>query len=576
MKKQNFLQASLLLTVSAVFAKLCGALFKLPLTNLLGGTGMGYFSCAYGLFLPLYAVFVTGISTAVARPVADFAGRGNLVATLRVRHVARIVCAGMGLAGSVLAILLAKSFTLRTSGSLEAYPAVLAIAPAVLLCCLTAVERGYYEGLCSMTPTALSQAIEAVTKLISGLFLGKLCYHLDLNFNLNFNILTINFNSLNFSPESRGALGAVLGVTLSTLTGYLWMIFQNLNQKKQDSKNSKNLNNIKNIPTDREIFKLLFRLMIPAALGALVTNLTSLVDLMTIMRCFQKMLAENIPEFYQKACISPEIPVRDAPAFVYGSFMGLSVTVFNLVPSMTNMLAKGVLPCTAQAWSAGDHRSALNYARQVLLLTGMIAIPAGCGIFALAEPVLTFLFAGRDAEILTATAGLRWLAPALIFLCLAFPVFSLLQAIGKEQLPVRIMLVGIAVKTVLNFLLIPEFCTAGASISTSACYLVILILAMQALRKALKSGGELHLVKPFLAQIWGGLLCAGSAWVCYDRLLFHGMHQRIALLIGIACAVIIYILVICLSMQEELKILSENFNFKIKKFGNSRKIRPTN
>ncbi|MDE6730180.1 MAG: polysaccharide biosynthesis C-terminal domain-containing protein [Oscillospiraceae bacterium] len=544
MKKQSFLQASLLLTVSAVFAKLCGALFKLPLTNLLGGTGMGYFSCAYGLFLPLYAVFVTGISTAVTRPVADFAGRGNLPAALRVRHVARIFCAGMGLAGTVLAILLAKSFTLRTSGSLDAYPAVRAIAPAVFLCCLTAVERGYYEGLCSMTPTAISQGIEAVTKLLSGLFLGKLFY--------NFNY----FNHFNFSPESRGALGAVLGMTLSTLTGYLWMMIQNLIQK------NKKISGSGNIPTDREIFKSLIRLMIPAALGALVTNLTSLVDLMTMMRCFQDMLAESISGFYQKACISTEISVRDAPAFVYGSFMGLSVTVFNLVPSLTNMLAKGVLPCTAQAWSAGDYKSAANYARQVLILTGLLAIPAGCGIFALAEPILEFLFAGRNAEILAASAGLRWLAPALIFLCLAFPVFSLLQAIGKEQLPVKIMLVGIMIKIILNFLLIPKFCTAGAAISTSVCYLVILILAMLALRKAFfekseKSDHNLHLTKPFFSQIWGGILCAGSAWVCYDRLISHGMHQRISLLLAILCAILIYLLVIFLSSPKEFKEFRE-------------------
>ncbi|MDE7121517.1 MAG: polysaccharide biosynthesis C-terminal domain-containing protein [Oscillospiraceae bacterium] len=551
MKKQSFLQASLLLTVSAVFAKLCGALFKLPLTNLLGGTGMGYFSCAYGLFLPLYAVFVTGISTAVARPVADFAGRGNLPASLRVRHIARIFCAGMGLAGTVLAILLAKSFTLRTSGSLDAYPAVLAIAPAVFLCCLTAVERGYYEGLCSMTPTAVSQGIEAVTKLLSGLFLGKLFYHSNI-----FNIFDI-FNHFSFSPESRGALGAVLGVTLSTLTGYLWMIIQNLIQKNQIKNSGSQALNPDHIPADREIFKILIRLMIPAALGALVTNLTSLVDLMTMMRCFQNMLAENIPGFYQKACISTEISVRDAPAFVYGSFMGLSVTVFNLVPSLTNMLAKGVLPCTAQAWSAGDRKSAANYARQVLILTGLLAIPAGCGIFALAEPILEFLFAGRNAEILAASAGLRWLAPALIFLCLAFPVFSLLQAIGKEHLPVQIMLAGIVVKILLNFLLIPEFCTAGAAISTSVCYLVILILAMLALRKALKAEENLHLVKPFFSQIWGGILCAGSAWVCYDRLLMHGIPQRIALMPGILCAVVIYILVLFLSSPKEFKEFRE-------------------
>ena len=88
MKKQSFLQGSLLLAGSALAAKLCGALFKLPLTAMLGGTGMGHFSTAYGLFLPLYAVLVTGLSTAVARPVAAYTAQGDTAAARRVRSTA--------------------------------------------------------------------------------------------------------------------------------------------------------------------------------------------------------------------------------------------------------------------------------------------------------------------------------------------------------------------------------------------------------------------------------------------------------------------------------------------------------
>ncbi|MDE6004485.1 MAG: polysaccharide biosynthesis C-terminal domain-containing protein [Oscillospiraceae bacterium] len=529
MKKQSFLHASLLLTCSALFAKICGALFKLPLTALLGGTGMGYFSCAYGLFLPLYAILVTGLSTAVARPVADFAGQKKFACALKIRHVARILCFIMGLVGTGFAILFAKYFTLKTSGNLEAYPAVLAITPAVLLCCVTAVERGYYEGLCCMTPTAVSQALEAVAKLFCGLCFCKLF--------LNTPVLK------NYSQESMGALGAVLGVTISTLAGYLCMVIKNILHKQE------NITSHEPTPSSKKILKILIKIMIPSALGALVTNLTSLIDLLTVMRCFQNMLANNITLFYQKACLSQEIPVQEASAFVYGSFMGLSITVFNLVPSLTNMLAKGVLPCTAQAWASGNDKLASYYARQVLLLTGLIAIPASCGIFALAKPILNFLFSGRDSEIAVASSGLQWLAPALLFLCLTFPVFSLLQAIGKEDLPVKIMLSGIIIKLACNLILIPKFCTAGASISTSLCYAVIFILAIICLKKQFHQ--PLLIIKPFLFQIWGGILCAGSAWVCYDRLSVH-IHEKIAFILAILCAVIIYLLVLFLTSQKEL------------------------
>ncbi len=532
MKKQSFLQGSLLLTLSAVFAKLCGAMFKLPLTAVLGGTGMGYFSCAYGLFLPVYAVLVTGLSTAVARPVADFTGKKKSVCALKVRNTARLLCLVMGLAGMFAALFFAKFFTLRTSGSLDAYPAVLAVTPAVLFCCLTAVERGYYEGLCSMTPTALSQAAEAVVKLLSGLFFCKFFMNSD-------------FFLKSFSPESRGAFGAVLGVTLSTVAGWLFLIFRNASQHKTELSHEIP-------PSSRKIIKLLFKIMIPAALGALVTNLTSFIDLFTMMQSFSHMLASSPESFYQKASLAKNIPPEDAAAFVYGSFMGLSVTVFNLVPSLTNMLAKSVLPCTAQAWASGNHRQAALYARQVLVLTGLLAVPAGCGIFALSRGILEFLFSGRTAEIQAAVSGLQFLAPGLIFLCLAFPVFSLLQAVGREDLPVKVMIPGILVKLFCNLFLIPKFCTAGAAISTSLCYALILVLALFFLRKEL--GEPLFLLKPLFFQLWGGILCAASAWLCYDRSLFY-FPQKFAFLLAFLAAVLVYLFVIFLTSQKEMKMI---------------------
>ena len=537
MKKQSFLQGSLLLTISAVFAKLCGAMFKLPLTALLGGTGMGYFSCAYGLFLPIYAVLVTGLSTAVAKPVADFIGKNKSACALKIRRTARFLCLFMGLVGMTGALLSAKAFTIRTAGTMEAFPSVLAMTPAILFCCLTAVERGYYEGLCSMTPTAVSQAVEAVIKLTAGLVFCHFFLNTDISF-LN-----------RYTPESRGAFGAVLGVTLSTGAGWLYLVIRN-QFRKQDALSHEIP------PSSGRIIKLLFKIMIPAALGALVTNLTSLTDLFTMMNAFSKMLAFSPEIFYQKANLSKEIPAEQASAFVYGSFMGLSVTVFNLVPSLTNMLAKSVLPCTAQAWSCGNHQQASRYARQVLILTGLIAIPAGCGIFALSDGILAFLFAGRTAEIRTAVSGLRYLSFGLICLCLAFPIFSLLQAIGREDLPVKIMIPAILVKVLCNLILIPHFCTAGASVSTSLCYFLILMLSLICLKKEL--GQSIAIAKPLFFQFWGGILCAGTAWLCYDRLLFF-FPQRITFLISVLSAVIVYLAVLLLTCRNDLKeFLTQN------------------
>ncbi len=536
MKRQSFLKGSLILGISALTAKLLGALFKIPLTSLLGGTGMGYFSCAYGLFLPLYAVFVTGLSTAVARPVAACAAKGDTAGALRIRSAARRLFLFGGLGGTLLAILCADAFALYTAESPEARPAVLAIAPAVLFSCLTAVERGYHEGLCSMYPTAVSQAAEALCKLLCGLWFCRLAMENP----------ALPFLPEGISREGAAAAAAVLGVTVSTAAGWLCTLLFSGRADKPVSTESP-------LPM-RSILRTILSVMIPAALGSLVTNLTSLIDLVTVMRSLNRLLSADPAAFYAGTALSGSIPPEDAAAFLYGSYMGLSVTVFNLVPALTNMFAKGVLPCTAQAWARGDRRAAADYARQVLLLTGLAAIPAGCGILVLPRAILTFLYADKAAEVAAACDGLQLLAPGMVCLCLAAPVFSLLQAIGRAELPVKVMLPGAAVKLAGNLLLVPQLYTAGAALSTSLSYGVILLLALLALRREL--GERLEIGKPSFCIVYAAVMCAGAAWLAYSRLLPH-LPQRWSLLAAIACGGCVYLLVLWLSMGKVLKELKE-------------------
>lgn len=500
----DFLRGSVILSLSAVIAKVCGALFRIPLTALLGGVGMGYFSTAYGLFLPLYAVLVTGISTAAARLTADRIGRGDADGAAAVRRISRLLFAVSGTLGTILACLGAKGFTHWSAGSPEAYPAVLAICPAVLFCSLSAVERGCCEGTCHMLPTALSQAFEGLCRVIAGLWLCRAWMEQPPAL-------------LGALPrEAAGACGAVLGVTLSAAAGWLWMLCCRVPQPPHS----------RNIPV-RPLLRELLRILLPAALGALITNLTTLIDLLTVMRL---------------------LPDGD-PAFVYGSFMGLSVTVFGLVPSLTNMLARSVLPCTAQAWAAGDRKGAAQFAQQVIWLTGLLAVPAACGIFVLPEGCLQFLFAGREAEIAAAYPSLRLLMPGLVGLCLVFPVFSLMQAAGREDLPVKLMLPGLCVKLAGNLLLLPRIGIEGAALSASGCYLVILLPALVLLRRVL--GEKLHIGKFLLCEGFAGMLCGAAAWSVYGYMAIY--PQRIAFLCAVTAGAGVYVGAMVLLCGKELR-----------------------
>ena len=255
-RKQSFWKGSALLLASAMTAKLLGACFKIPLTNVLGGTGMGYFSTAYGLLLPVYALSVTGLSAAVAQTVSRAAALEHWSEVRRIHHAARLACGALGLLLSLCMFLLAEPFATQIAAQPHALFSLLAIAPAALFGCLTAVERGYWEGLQNMTPTALSQALEAVAKLGFGL---ALCMWVLRNPEV-----VCRWVPPEVPLSALAAAGAVLGVTLSTVLGWVYFLLHGL---RRDTR----------LPHDdrpaapvSQIFRRLLYVMIPVALGSMI------------------------------------------------------------------------------------------------------------------------------------------------------------------------------------------------------------------------------------------------------------------------------------------------------------------
>ncbi len=515
---------------SAAIAKIFGALFKIPLTNLLGGIGMGYFSCAYGLFLPIYALSVTGLSAAVAKTVAQDAARGCWRNVRRIRRTARILFAGLGAVLTVIIWITAHPFALYAAGDENAYYAVLMIAPSALLGCMSAVERGYYEGLQNMYPTAMSQAVESAAKVVAGLLLSSWV--------MNHEEQVLSYFPAGTEILSVAAAAAVLGVTISSGAGLLYFFVRNLfgdGIRKRELCSGE-------ADSFRKITKELLRVMIPVALGSIATTLTSIIDLCTVIRCFGYAQEHHGAALEQRfGSIAGE---ESFPAFVYGAFTGMALTVFNLVPSVTNMFGRSALPCAARAWTKGRKEVLREQVRSVTLATALLAVPSGIGLLLLADPVMQVLYSGHTQETVVAAEALRALVPGMVFLCLTTPLFSILQGIGRADLPVKLMLCGVAVKLAGNLLLIPIPATAvsGAGISTSLCYALMLVMALYCLRKEL--GGKLGLLKALSPVLYASCMSGAAAYLMAS-LLRH--QETIVQLAGaIAGAVLMYFLVLWL------------------------------
>lgn len=533
MKQQSVLRGSVWLIGSALLAKCLGAVFRVPLTAMLGGTGMGYFSCAYGLFLPVFALSVTGMNTAVSAVTAQARAKHDPDAADRAAHIAFRMFGLGGAVCSVILFLAAKPLCQGMLHNPQAAPAVQMFAPAVLLCCLNAVLRGIHEGSRNMVPTSVSQVAEGLGRVLCGLLLcAAVLRHAD---------VILPHLPQGMTVQSAAAAAAILGVTLSTAVGLLTLLCFPKPQRVAHAP-------VYHPHTDKALRRALLRILLPVAAASLVTNLTTLIDLAAGLRLLEHAILAAPLRFGQRQGIT-QMQAAAHANFLFGAFSGMAMTVFNLVPAVTNMLGKGVFPAFAASFVQHNTDQTEKQAQLCMRRTAFLAIPAGCGIAALAVPILRALFPSRISECNAASVPLMLLGAAVIFAALCYPLFSMLQAAGHAGDTVSVMLCGAAVKLVCNLLLIPRFGLCGIAVSTGCCYAVILLLAQR--RFHLRTGIRLRLLRMTSGMLLCGVLCALTASAVYQRLAGF-LSQRAALLGAVAAGAAVDLLPLLFRRSAEV------------------------
>lgn len=534
MKKKSFIYNSAILIISAIIAKLIGAFFKIPLTNILGGNGMAYFSCAYSIFMPVYAISVTGLPIAVAKLVSEANAKNDYKKISEIKYTSLKLFLSAGLIFTIVVILISYPFCKFIANLTFAWPSVILIAPTILISCITSVYRGYYEGLHNMYPTAISQIVESITKIIFGLLFSYksfefLIYHPEITKNLkDFFKISSSENEIIYSISSAAAIS---GITLSSLFGMLFMVLR--------SKSDKSAIKIRK-SDNKSLYKSLIKIALPVSAGSLITSLTTLSDLTTITHSIEKIV-EKSPDFFAFLDISQ----NEIPGFIYGSFVGLSITVFNLVPSVVNMFGKSIFPAISEAKTLNNSDKIKLSIEKALLTSAFLAIPSGIGISFLSKEILTFLFKEKVYEILISYKSLSILGIGVIFLSLSTTVFLMLQAIGRNDIPLKAMILGTIIKISGNIILIPipEININGAAISTTISYIVILIVSISSLLKESNMKITRNVKINMGIMIYSSILCGLSAKTLHC-ILSNSLSYKINLLLSIVFGGFIYLIFI--------------------------------
>lgn len=542
-QKQGFVQGAVVLMVGTMTVKIVSMIFKIPISNLLGGTGYSYFTNAYELFNMVSTIATAGFPVAVSKLISENGVLGHYRDNRKIFRISRLFFLITGLSCMVVMMLGAGTFAAMIPNP-GAKLSIICLAPAVLTCCLMSAYRGYYQGMQNMYPTSISQIIEAITKMILGLGLSwGVMEWAQREYLRSGTVLGVPYETAvqaQAATVQLASAAAVLGVSLSTAAGLLYLMLRW--RKKGDGVSDEQVMHAPKAQPASKLFRQIVAIGIPVCLGSLAINLSSIVDLMTVTGRLSDVM-QTAPQTLL-ACYGEQIPAAEIANhtvhnYLYGAYSGKAGVIANLVPALTTGFAVSALPAVAESYARGNRVRTQRSISMVLRVTSIFCIPAGLGISALSQEICE-LFFGSSSEVAVGAPLLKVLALASVLIALTGTVNSLLQAVGKVSLPVKLILIGSLIKLILNNLLvgIPQINIQAAPFSTLVCYLVVTVLSLRALKSVV---GEIVYFEIFTKPLLAAMLCGFTARET-QNLLAASVNSRFSVLISVAVGAFFYLL----------------------------------
>ena len=545
-KPNTFFGGAAILAVGILVVKLIGMFYKIPLLNIIGEQGSADFNNAYNIYSVLLTISTAGLPVAVSKLVseADALGRQN-----QVRRTFRLALALFLILG-VLSFLVMFFGSEQLAGLMNdsmAAPGIRALAPAVICVGCLSAFRGYAQGHGSMTPTAVSQIIEALCKLTVGLGLAYwLVGH--------------------GADASHAAAGAITGVTVGTIVALAYMLMNFLITRSQEPQ----------LADDRPdepatILKHLLMIAVPITISSSMVGIVTVIDTSLVQGQLQRALLENqdtwtlyqdfvdfaslkealsawqaaLPDGsavsmslldqyaaqaealrdqqsaltdLQSASLELHAALENISRTLYGNYSG-ALNIYNLPTSLMAAVTAAVIPAVSGALARRDRRGAGRITGSALRISALAACPMAVGLFVLGEPIMALIFPNLNPQLagpLLSTLGL-----ATLFVCMMLVCNSILQAHGFVSLPVIIMVAGGVVKIITNYNVViqPTIGIYGAPMGNILCFALCMTLDLVVMSRVIPRRPKYIQVfaKPLAASALMGL----GAWAV------HGLMSKL-------------------------------------------------
>ena len=520
MSKKSFVKGAAILAIAGLFVKVLGAVFRIPLSNIIGAVGMADYAVSYNIYAFLVVFSTAGLPVAVSRMVSARVTVGDYRSAHKVFNKTLKLLLIIGLVSSV-ALLIFADIIADVYGRPNAALGLRLISPALFFVAMLSSYRGYFQGLQQMVPTASTQITEQFIKLGAGLLLASLW--------------------ISKGPQ-YGAAGALLGVSISEVAALVLMLFF-YNRKKGSIKTLRRETNVSPyISKHKSILSELLYIAFPIILGASIMPLIMSLDAFLINN-----ILPNI-DFSAYNSIDAEQS--------YGVLSGVVNPLINMPAVLSLALSMSLVPAISSAAAKNDSLEISNKSSLGFKLAILIGLPCALGMYLLSDNIVNLLYSSgfTVGQRFVGSTLLQYLALGVLFLTILQTTTGIIQGAGKPYLPLKNLAIGAAIKVILSVVLIrlPQFNIYGAAIGTVACYTVTALLNIITMIRVTKP--SIKIMSGILMPILSTLIM-GAAVYAVKYFLFDKLGNTIMSLVAIAVAVIVYGLALLLTRsltQEDL------------------------
>lgn len=513
----TLLKGATILAIAGIVSKVFGAIFRIPLTNMIGAEGQSYYSAAYPVYQLLYSIATAGFPVAISRMVSERIAKGDYINAHKSYKLALKVSAALGIV-TFLIMFAGAGAIARFYKNPGAEASMRAVSFALLLTPFLASMRGYYQGRQEMKPTAVTEVIEQMARVAAGLTLAYAFYKTSLE---------------------KAAAGATFGASAGVFAALIVMIFIYRSDRGRRKKLVKD--SILKKETDRERLKELLIFVIPITIGASIMPIMFNIDAAIVMR---RLIATGW-EFTQAKKL-------------YGLMGGYTDPIVGMPFVFVDAICISLMPAVTTAFTLKKKAELDGHIKAGLKTLMIITYPCMIGLMVLAKPILTMLYFKKTEEAIMAVPTLQILSVTIVLLAIMRAFSTCLQGIGKMLLPVWNLFLGALVKAAVSYVLvgIPALNVNGAAIGSIAAYVTAGILNYLALRKY--AGVSLDVKSIFVTPFYSALIMGAGAIASYKLFFLITSSNAVSTMLAIMVAVVVYFVTIFLTgaiTREEIVMI---------------------